>query len=575
MTRQTDGPIAWKITPDELVRQRGWQSRRRGKGIEIKYCPYCGSGRSQDKWKFAIHCQTGQFKCMKGNCPAAAGGGFWDLLETSGLNPVEFIDRTGERKQSKASKGSKTMSMNGFKRDHNFAHHASNPGANIVVGKEKVEYKAPYTPAQPLSAAAQDWLRGRHISDDVIRSWELASDPAGNILFRYYEGRAAAGRPTGHVFSKLRILQPADDGRKARRDAGGKPILYGTWPCDPQVSKTLVIVAGEMAIMKQWFDPMFPAIVLAEEQIGLRSTVTDNQGLLSRETLTEYFDALGRKIGHTKIGERRLPQAVAGTYPELSLGQDEAPPSVNMGSVVDSNGPMAVQRSDVEIMNITYGADPANPRRCIILQQTTTTWKLILEDHDEEYRGEPKMQPLADAHVNGVLDSNANQTISFRLFETIVERTVPSASAQGHFGVAISRINHLAGGTSSFEWHDRVGNADVPEPRTLTRNLVLRVPGVDGYRARAMSCREVPTELALKLGDDELIRLTDPPRRLQLTLTKPDTSLDRGSVIVPEGRAGLRGRFLVLGTRLTGSAMGTREQKQFMRVVGEEMREGT
>jgi hypothetical protein len=243
MTRRYDGPINWKITPDELVRQRGWQSRRRGQEIEIRYCPYCGGGRSRDKWKFAINSQTGQFKCMKGSCPAAVGGGFWDLLEASGLNPVDFIDRTGERKQTK---GSKTMSMNGFKRDYTFAHHAPNPGANIVGGKEKVEYKAPYTPAQSLSASAQEWLRARHISDDVIWTWELASDPAGDILFRYYEGRSTAGRPAGHVFSKLRILKPADDGRKARRDAGGKPILYGTWLCDSQVSKVLVLVAGEI-----------------------------------------------------------------------------------------------------------------------------------------------------------------------------------------------------------------------------------------------------------------------------------------------------------------------------------------
>lgn len=245
--RTATGPIVWKVTPEEFVRTQNWESRRRGQEIEVKSCPYCAGGRSKDTWKFAINATTGQFKCMKGSCPASAGGGFWDLIEAAGLNPVEFIDRSDKqgRRQSTQKKEAHTMSMNNFRKDNNFDHHNPNPGAHITGAQEKKDFKPPYTPAHELSAAATSYLHGRGLSDATLTVWCVASNPGGDILFRYFEARAADGQPAGHVFSKQRFLDPAAPS-KTIRDAGGKAILYGTWLCDPQVSKTLTIVVGEL-----------------------------------------------------------------------------------------------------------------------------------------------------------------------------------------------------------------------------------------------------------------------------------------------------------------------------------------
>ncbi len=250
--KSTD-PITFTITPEQFCRERGWDFKLKRGQLQVRYCPFCGGGRSRTKWSFALNAKHGAYSCFKGGCLANAGGSFWNLLEHAGYNPTDYIDRssTARRSFTKSTTTKETKDM-AFKSSHNFAHDAKNPGAALVGGAKKV-FKTPYTQALPLNDISRAYLENeRLLSADTLAQWGIASKQDGGVLLRYWEGRDAGGNPIRHVFSKHRLPREAKDGeKKASRDADGKAILYGVWLCDTNY-QNLTIMAGEYGAMSVW-----------------------------------------------------------------------------------------------------------------------------------------------------------------------------------------------------------------------------------------------------------------------------------------------------------------------------------
>lgn len=293
--------IHFTITPAEFCRQRGWQTREKRGQIQAKYCPFCSGGRSRTKWSFSLNAIHGAFSCFKGSCPAREGGSFWQLLETAGLDPKDFIDRDASpARRSNRSQVSQRETDMTFKRNHNFAHNAQTSGAQFVGGSQTKQFKAPYTPVRPLTAECRTYLEGERLIDAAtLTHWRVGSTPDGNIIMPFFESRNAAGEPASHVLSKHRLAREPRQGEpKAKRDADGKAILYGTWLCDP-AGGNLTITEGEL-------DAMTLSMAGVENVVSLPSGTNDHDFIDLQWQWLDQWESITLWMDNDDAGRRAL-----------------------------------------------------------------------------------------------------------------------------------------------------------------------------------------------------------------------------------------------------------------------------
>lgn len=87
--------ILYLITPADLLSELGWKYRRKGKWFVLSICPFCDGGHKRDAQTCIVHTSDGNFSCLRSKCGAA--GSFWNLLESNGYDPKEFIDRSAPK----------------------------------------------------------------------------------------------------------------------------------------------------------------------------------------------------------------------------------------------------------------------------------------------------------------------------------------------------------------------------------------------------------------------------------------------------------------------------------------------
>jgi hypothetical protein len=78
----------FSITPENFLRDVGAEFKRRDRWLSLKICPFCGGGRSGDKYSFSVHVQDGNYFCHRAKCEAK--GSFWKLIEFYGRNPRDY-----------------------------------------------------------------------------------------------------------------------------------------------------------------------------------------------------------------------------------------------------------------------------------------------------------------------------------------------------------------------------------------------------------------------------------------------------------------------------------------------------
>jgi hypothetical protein len=130
-----------------------------------------------------------------------------------------------------------------------------------------------------------------------------------------------------------------------------------------------------------------PNVVSREDPLERTTTVRRDGEIVHRETQTDTYDALNRKSGHTRTVESRVPDL--------------------------ENGAMALLTTTEEKCSISYRPHPTRPRAWVQDLSITQERGLIHEDNDRPYRDQPFRMPLTAAHINGNIETEADQTSSF------------------------------------------------------------------------------------------------------------------------------------------------------------------
>lgn len=169
------------------------------KGDEIvpQLCPVCKGGSHHDKETFALNISKQTYNCKRGSC--GAQGHFTQLCREFG----EEADRE-----------------------------------NFEMYQPKRTYKKPETKINTVTNEAQKYLGLRKISKSTMDLLKVGCDEKGNIVFPYYENGEL-------VMMKFRPAKKIGKGeRKAWREEGGKPILWGMDLCTPDLP--IIITEGEI-----------------------------------------------------------------------------------------------------------------------------------------------------------------------------------------------------------------------------------------------------------------------------------------------------------------------------------------
>jgi twinkle protein len=168
------------------------------KGDEIipTLCPICKGGQHHDKETFALNILKQTYNCRRGTCNSQ--GHFTQLCKEYG----EEADR------------------------------------DFDTYKPVRIFKKPTTKVNKPTNQAEQYLNLRKISKATIDKLQVGCDDNGNIVFPYFENSEM-------VFVKFRPSRKVEKGeRKAWREEGGKPILWGMDLCISD--KPLIITEGEI-----------------------------------------------------------------------------------------------------------------------------------------------------------------------------------------------------------------------------------------------------------------------------------------------------------------------------------------
>ena len=193
---------------ERFVKMTGIRSRRKGNQLELMYCPYCKA--TNDKWKFGINMDTGQFECKRASC---------------------------------GIKGN----MITLSRDFNFSLGREVDTYYRSVDYSKQQYKRfkDAHKAIEVRPAAVEYLKGRGISEATTIKYEITTRPEDdNILC--FPFKDESGVLTFIKYRKTNFDKTKDN-NKEWSAADCKPILFGMNHCRPDADEgKLIITEGQI-----------------------------------------------------------------------------------------------------------------------------------------------------------------------------------------------------------------------------------------------------------------------------------------------------------------------------------------
>lgn len=247
--------------------------------------------------------------------------------------------------------------------------------------------------------------------------------------------------------------------------------------------------------------------------------------LAHREKLIDRYDASGRKTGHTRTVESRVPR-----FPTADL--------------------FLIKTMD-EQCSISYAPHPFRPSETIQALSVTEARGMILEDNDNQYLGKSFKLPYTDAHRNGFINQDADQRVGYGAIRTTIESV--RARSEQEVDVQVTVIDHIAATTERSTSTPRTGDVGISKQNTRNaRSIILtRANAPTNTRAETFNAGALPSNIAVELGSRKL--RDNPPRELRASLARFDPSLRRGVIISTTTRdgAGL-GNFALRGFSVTG-----------------------
>ncbi|HEY5585687.1 MAG TPA: bifunctional DNA primase/helicase [Ruminiclostridium sp.] len=179
-----------------FARRHLGQYKVKGDEIIPTLCPICHGGTHHDKETFALNITKQTYNCRRGSCNSQ--GHYTQLCKEFG----EEADR------------------------------------DFDTYKPVRTFKKPQTTVKVATNKVEEYLKIRKISKATIDKLQVGCDEKGNIVFPYFENGEM-------VFVKFRPSKKVEKGeRKAWREEGGKPILWGMDLCTSD--KPLIITEGEI-----------------------------------------------------------------------------------------------------------------------------------------------------------------------------------------------------------------------------------------------------------------------------------------------------------------------------------------
>lgn len=265
--------------------------------------------------------------------------------------------------------------------------------------------------------------------------------------------------------------------------------------------------------IRRWRNFAAPEVVVREQTLREVTTVEDFEfNVVSRETYSESFDALGRLTGYTREIEERLPDP-------------------------EADGELILRRVAEETQLITYTPDPRDTRRDLQDRVETRKYGLILIDDDREYLKKPYRLPLGDAHRSGYVDPDAGQRTEFGPLSTeLIELKVRGRQVVRERRV----INHLTGAPDSSGVQVLPADNSVERASSSTRTVLVRVEDGGGdmtsRRVPEFDGTGLPPKLALSLARRRLALLNNPQREASIAASYVDPLVRRGSDLSLYGR---------------------------------------
>jgi len=291
-----------------------------------------------------------------------------------------------------------------------------------------------------------------------------------------------------------------------------------------------------------------PSVIVREVVVDTTTTVYNSDlEIVHREVQVDRFDAAQRKTGHTRTIEALVP----------NLDVEDAP--------------LALLTTQSETQSIGYRPHPFRPREMVQDSVTTRVSGLVHVDKDNKYRDEPFKLPLTDAHRNGFVDPEGDQTTEFAPIKTTRE----SLRVRGRqLDVSVVVVDHIANTTERSSSTTRSGgSSSLDARRVVNRQVLIKMPGTDalGKRIPSLQAGEIPEALALEMGKRKLRRLNSPPRNASVQLPDVNLALRKGTPVRPHNRSGASGTFVCTGREISGVTLGTGAHRVQMRIEAREL----
>ncbi|MBA3711098.1 MAG: hypothetical protein H0W76_01455 [Pyrinomonadaceae bacterium] len=292
-----------------------------------------------------------------------------------------------------------------------------------------------------------------------------------------------------------------------------------------------------------------PSVIVREVVVDTTTTVYNSDlEIVHREVQVDRFDAAQRKTGHTRTVEALVP----------NLDVEDAP--------------LALLTTQSETQSIGYRPHPFRPREMVQDNVTTRVSGLVHVDKDNKYRDEPFKLPLTDAHRNGLVDSEGDQTTEFAPIRTTRESLRVRGDRQ--LDVSVVVVDHIANTTERSSSTTRSGgSSSLDARRVVNRQVLIKMPGTDalGKRIPSLQAGEIPEALALEMGKRKLRRLNSPPRNASVQLPDVNLALRKGTPVRPHNRSGASGTFVCTGREISGATLGTGAHRVQMRIEAREL----
>lgn len=274
-----------------------------------------------------------------------------------------------------------------------------------------------------------------------------------------------------------------------------------------------------------------PNTVTREVVISTTTTVRAAQGITTRTTQQDQYDAQGRKSGHTRTVESLVPQLPSGDMVLLTVQEEK--------------------------QSLSYRAHPPRPRESVISSSVTYLAGLVLEDSDNTYRDEPFKLPLTDAHRNGFVDKDANQAAVFQAIRTTTENFRQRGDGEVELTTIVT--DHLSNTIERSSSQTRAGSLSLGQGSggREARRVLLTASGLTlnpppSRKVPAFDAGDVPDQIARAMGGRQLARMANPPRSARVDLPSLDLTLHRGSRVVLPSRDGSLGTYIIAGQTIAG-----------------------